>query len=623
MILDQPHELTWGGLVLDSPADPDTPYLIETLVGTSFGNPVTLTEVVRSQFTDGDLAVRVGWGNREDFPVLLRVSATDGQALFQAEAALFTEVRAEQHNPLVWTSPALGAWPHAFDVAMATLEREWDTSAGGSWDHRERYSQTRLYRVLFNTLPFTRDLEPTVIPALDVPPDPDVPPVVEVINDCTSTTGWVRRHSPVSGGIGAWYGLTGPTISGGGVRVTGNLRPGSGYGWLSLELTDTVDMTGTPYLTIDVEESFTGAAPNQVSVRFDSGTPDDLIAEPVAMLPTSTAGVIRYYFEAPASFDTILLRLRILRSATAERQGSLKARNVSRTDRVQISGSNGFQVARTAIIEGTAPTGAAVRLDAGENPLVGSVAMIYTGKSPVVPLRALRISSASVTVDPTKISGGTNDLSTDMVIRIPVARVSESIYTVLALLSFTGNKIIEWSARMVAADGSDIPGSDLVVNGSTLVRNPSTDPWRIHALAALQLPIIAVEGETTHAIELTLSMTSGGNTVTIDEGWLADTAKNRGAVTLVHEPSEHQLTAIEIRSAQLDAPRPAVIGTWAEHGVQDISRLALPGTHQFDPGLLHIFTATDIAKNAPCELRYYRRYFLHAGPALPSPEDSA
>ncbi|NGZ99616.1 hypothetical protein G5V59_02465 [Nocardioides sp. W3-2-3] len=61
-VLDQSHELTWGGVVLATDADTDTPFRFEALVGTAYGNPVPLTEVVRSYLTDGepDQAHRVG-----------------------------------------------------------------------------------------------------------------------------------------------------------------------------------------------------------------------------------------------------------------------------------------------------------------------------------------------------------------------------------------------------------------------------------------------------------------------------------------------------------------------------------------------------------------------------------
>lgn len=613
--LNQPHELTWGDLVLSSATETDLPFRFEALVGTAFGNPVPLVEVVRSYLDDGDLAVRTGWGNREDIPVFVRVSALDGESLGQGEAALASEFMADRHSPLVWTPPALGARPMAFDVITVTPERDWPVDAS-SWDHREKYTSTRVYKLEFTTRPFTRDLETTVIPALDVPTDPEGDPVIEPVNACTSTAGWVRKVSPTTG---EWYGLTGPTIVSGGVRATGNLVPGAGYGWMALELTQAVAMTGTPYLIVDVEKYASGGASwegddgTQVSLRFDAGTDDDLIADPVAIAPTADPNVDRYYFDAPASFSKVLLRLRVTR-ISSQRSVLLRAVDISRTDRLGIDGTAGFQVARTAIIEGTAPTGATVRIDAGASPLIGSIAMIYTGKTPVVPLRPLTVDSAPATPSTARISGATNDLSEPMVILVPITQLAESTYTILALLNFTGTATIDWQARLVAADGSDIPGSDLVVEGTVLIRNDTTDPWRIHALAAPRLPVIVTEGETTDKVELTLSMATGGSAVDIDEAWLADT--DNGAVTLIHEPSAFQLTAIELRSPQLDAPKPSVFGTWSGGRVQDITRLARLGTHRFEPGLLHIFTATDLARFAPCSLEYYRRYFLHPAAAL-------
>ncbi|NGZ99614.1 hypothetical protein G5V59_02455 [Nocardioides sp. W3-2-3] len=116
--------------------------------------------------------------------------------------------------------------------------------------------------------------------------------------------------------------------------------------------------------------------------------------------------------------------------------------------------------------------------------------------------------------------------------------------------------MLTWSAKLVDAAGGDIPGSDLVASGVALLRNTTADPWRIHHIATQTLPALATSGVDTDQVQITLSMDSGGDTVRIDEGWLANT--DNGAVTLVHEPSANDLTAIEIRSAQ--ARRPVPVG---------------------------------------------------------------
>lgn len=611
-VLNQEQEFLWGGLVFDSPAEADTPWRFETLVGTTFGNPVRLVEYLKSQLQDGELAVTTGFGNREGFPVIIRISAPDGQALAQAEAALMAEALAEQIAPLIWLPPALGAWAGALEIVNVDVERDYPVEAGTSWDYREKYTHTRVFRLIFTALPWVRDLESTIIPALPVPEDPDEPPVVVPINDGTSTTGWAALMWP----SGGWSAVSVSTASGG-VQVTGTPAPGSGLASMSLVLTDSETMGATPYLVIEVPANPTVEDP-RITVLY-SGT--STIYEPVAVVPIGGFRML-CYFEAPPTWTSVRIRKVIDRPASAGGGGlTFRVYDVSKTDRIAIDGTNGFQVARTAIVGGSVPTQAAIRFSAGADPLVGSTALIYTGSSPVVPLRARRITSATVHADGTKISGAYNDLSDPMVFRVPVNEVRNSSYTLLPRLEFTGTVVVQWQARIVASDGTDIPGSDVVLAGETLLRNDTADAWRIHPLAKLQLPVITIEGITTHAIELTMSMATGGDGVNVDEAWLADTLN--GAVTLVHEPSAFQLSQIELRSPQLDSPRPAAIGTWVGYGSQDIGRLTRLGTHLFKPGLLYVFTATDLAQYAACELEYYRRHGWHAGPELPANVEAA
>lgn len=616
-VLDQAHELTWGGVVFASDTEPDTPYRFEALVGTAYGNPVPLTEVVRSYLTDGELIKRTGWGNREDVPVYVRVSAPDGQALALGEAALAQEYMADAPAPLRWVPPTLGAWPMAFDVVHVVLERDWKVDLGDSWDHRERFDHTIVYKLAFTTLPFTRDWDTTIIPALEVPADPDEPVLIG-IDSCDSTAGWERYASPSTG----WNALTGPIVVDGSVRVSAGVPSTGSWPWvssLSLERTGPVSMDDTPYLQLVVFVADDGTIPLKpnVSVQY-SGSGQNVY--PVAVQRNGgSAHSFTMWFSAPSSFNRLRINARF--TSTSDAFKYLYVYDVSRTDRVGIDGTNGLQVARTAVIGGTAPTQAAIRLASNDTgPLVGSTALFYTGTSPVVSLRARSSNSDALgnrVVDPTKMSGATNDLSVAMKFWIPVPMLTRAKYSFLARMAFTGTKTVSWSAKLVDAAGEDIPGSDLVVSGVALLRNPTTDPWRIHHIATQTLPPLSTSGVDTDQVQITLTAAPGtGDGITFDEGWLANT--DDGAITLIHEPSSHDLTAVELRSAQLDAPFPSVYGTWSSGRTQDITRLTRIGSHKFKPGLLHIFTATDMARYAGCELEYFRRYFLLAGPDLPT-----
>lgn len=620
----QPHELTWGDLVIESEVPTDVPWRIDMLADSaSLGNPVPLVEVVDSILTDGSLSVVTSYGNRE-VTIRVRVAAPDGIALAQAEAAFMAEVMAERPAPLVWIPPSGGAWPCVFDVV--TVKYEGDYSGG--WDHSEKYRACLYYTLTFECLPWTRPLETSTIPAIPAPEDPDVDPTFNAINTADSTTGWTGRRNPTTGG--AWSSLA-LTATGGKVRYSGilNWNNAGNYPRLGLRYAFPGGLTpdpAQPYLYFEhkITPGSAGAAP-WVRWNYVNDSNTGVLAAAVAREALDN-GNFRSYFEVPTDFSVtaVLFDHQPVRPGTnsATWTHGIEAYEIGLVDRIAIDGTNGFQVARTADVGGTAPTQAAIRFDAGADPLVGSTALIYTGASPVVPLRALRTESAGVDPDDTMISGATNSLGVEMVFRVPVSRLSVANYSLLARLNKTGSFTVSWSARIVDSAGADMPGSDVVESGAMLCTNSTTDPWMIHHLAEIPMPIIALEGSVDHAVEITLSMATGGGGVLIDEAWLADT--ENGAVTVIHEPSDKLLTAIELRSPQLDAPRPAVMGTWDGYGTQDISRLAtLFGTHLVKPGRLHVFTATDLAKYAPCSLTYYERFHTRPGPPLNNPIDSS
>lgn len=610
MTFTQQHELTWGALFLDSIAEPDAPYRITTMSnGANFGKPMPLVEEVRSMLTDGSLSVTTGHDNRT-ITVTVCIEALDGESLALGEAALMAERSAEQVAPLVWTPPAGDAWAAVFDVVRVDMERDYDTD----WDFIEVSQSVRYYTLTFECLPWARDLLPTVIEAIPAPEDPDVPAVYETISDVSGTSDW----TPSICHPGHFTSLTedsGTDTYGTYYRAYAYDNFTNSTGFIVAIRSASTSLAGFPYLTVDVEMTSNpsaGQAAPYLRVSNATGIP---LTAPVAQVALS-ATVRRYYFEGLP--DTIA-NLRVsswwsVKTTHATRR--MKIYEIGRTDRIEIDGTSGFQVARTAVVGGSAPTQAALTFDAGTDPLLGSTALIYTGQSPVIPMRNVLDTSASVTPDAAMISGAQNDLSSPMVFLVPVARLSDSTYSLLARMNFLTTAVINWSARIVAEDGSDIPGSEVVVTGARAALNDTADPWMIHELGAMQLPVIAVEGESTHAIEVTITGPTGAGVVDVDEAWLCDTTN--GAVTVIHEPSAFQLTTIELRSPGLGAPRPAVIGTWVDHGTQNIQRLVtVLGTHLFKPGLLHVFTATDLAKYAGCTLTYFRRHHSHPGPDLP------
>lgn len=606
----QAHELTWGDdLSMTADAATNAPWRINMLAVSDFGQPVPMVEAVTSLLVDGDLAVVNRWGNRE-VKVAFRITGDNGDALAHAEAALFAKAAAARPDPLYYTPPSIDALPTVFEVvAVSALERDYDDV----WQLRERRRHERIYTCTFECLPWVRDVDLTTIPAIPAPTSPSTPAVYEIISAISGTPeftpivchtshfGTVTEDSASLSG-NTWYrAYAANTYVGGTV-------------FIAAQRTVSTSLAGFPYLTVDAEMSSQVAGGPDPYLRVVVGT---AVFEPVAMVPLAVGVGFRYYFAGVPNTATNLQVRAYWQVDSVKTTRRLRIFELGRTDRIEIDGSSGLQVARTAIVGGSAPTQAAISLDAGALPLVGSTALIYTGPNPVAPLRPFRTASSAVSPDTAMISGARHTLAAATVYRVPANRFIDSTYSLVARLSFTGTKLIIWQARIVAADGTDIPGSDVVVTGTTTLTNPATDPWRLHVLASIELPTVALKTETTHAVEITLTAVADGSSIVLDEVWPLDTGN--GAVTLINEPSAFQLTKIELLSPQLDAPRQAVIGTWDGYGAQDITRLTTPGAHVLKPGLLHVFTATDMAKYAQCALTYYRRHGMHAAAAT---EDS-
>lgn len=635
MVLDQPHELTWGGFVFSSQIPPDVPWSCTTLASTDFGDAVPIVEFVESSLiVDGGEAVVTGW-ERRTFTVEVRITAPDGQAMAQAQQALFALTQADVKPPLLWTPPMLGAWTGAFDVMSVKFLRKYDVA--GDWSHRERFTRQRVFKLEFTCKTWVRDPEPIEVPALPVPENPGDPAAHEVLDPVSSAAGWsVDGYPPVDPLDGAWTGLT-ISNSADWVRATG-FRNGFNTNTHELSLVRSGPLPGSstlPYFAAVLTVRRGGVTYPSPSSAFrfqivywsgDVGLSSWEMLSPVAILPRSGAetGKSDVIFPAPsfavANYDIRVIEDPPLGKSFWNQEVQLQCYELYATDRIAATGSSGFQVPRTITIEGSGPTGAAITFDAGSDPLLGSTALIYTGPSEVISLRALDDGiPPGFTADATMMSGAWNTLNGDTVSLVPVSRLSDSKYDLLGRLNFTGTARIYWSARLVGADGSDIPGSDVVRSGDILLRNDTADAWKIHTIASIAMPVVKVEGVTPHKVEVKIWMPTGGAAVKRDECWLAD---RRGAVTIVHEPSASQLTKIELRSPQLGAPRYQVVGTWAGYGSQDISRLARVGRHRFPPGLLHVFTATDLAKYAPTSLLYPRTYAHEAGPALPAPAEA-
>lgn len=603
MLMDQPAELTWGDFVIDSEADSDVPWRCRMLVGTDFGDPVPIVEFIENTLlTEGTEAVVTGWDGRE-FPVLLEIEADDGQAMSQAENTLFGQVYADTKPPLLWTPPMLGAWTVALDVSLVKFVRKYD----GDYVFNEAVHRVRTYELQFTASTFVRDVEPIEVAALPIPKDPDESDTVS-IDDCTSTASWSAGYID---GVLAWAGT--PVLAEAGQAVHYD-RAGGGVAFLQWDGAE--PGSAIPYLVIDM----TAERRSTPAPVFAASDAVDFYVDGVPHTPVAVIGSLVYLLH-PGSFASV----RVTSGVVPDYGNRITVRQLSRTDTIAYPGG-GLQIQRLVEIEGAAPTGAALAVDKGPDSahLAFNTALIYTGRSPAIPLRQYDTSSASPTLDADRVSGAWNTLATPTVSRVPVAEFTEASYDLVARMEVqTATALINWSARIVDADGDPTYGSDVVQAGEVLVRAVPVGAFanQLYTLGSIDLPGVRTEAAGTDMVEIKVWATEGGVGVRLDERVLLD--MSNGSATIMNRvwSSEIQESRIEVRSPQIGDARYALMATpvAAGGGVQDISRWATLGKHRFDPGLLHVYTMVDASRHSNASLRYYRRYPYHPGPKPPEP----
>lgn len=588
--MSQPHALNWGALPFAGPVAPATAYQIDVMAaGTNYGNPEPVFEIIRSLLTDGSIAVLEGWDNRTA-PIRLRLSAprgVAGPALAAAEAALMAEILAPSKSPLVWVPPAKDAATTVFDVVSATLAR--DTSDG--WDQDEEMREYRYYLLTLTCLPFVRGEETVVVPALAPPPTPGTPPVVVNIDTCDAFTGWSAnftatlnsgRASDATGG----YVFARATKSAGGTNIVRLVRDGA------------VAMGATPFLQVDAYWSAPGGAGGGLTALINGQS-----YEPVSSLGLAP-NTARYFFLPPANFSQVTFVSGDDSNAGGVRE--LRILNVARADGTGAVGSTTRQQARTALVGGSAPTQAAIRLfDATAAPL-GTEIMVHTSTNTNwQPMLRRWLVSAGAVADTARVSGGRNTLGTAWVTRFPASFLTKGTYALLGLMNITTGGTLNWSARTVSSSGATTLGSSITYSGSVTLPATPGGQYQLQRLGNLPLPVLDVEAD--QLIELTLTGTSN---MTIDEGYLC--GLHDGALTWVRDADS--LTWIEIRSPELGAPRPSVFGGTGALGEAATCidwKCESFGPHRFMPGLIQATTITTTSLVSQSELEFYERDHSH------------
>lgn len=585
----QDAELTWGEIQFHGPVLPETGYAFQAVSGgTNFGNPEALWEIAKSLLSDGSLAVLQGWDNRE-VPIHLCISAPNdvaGPALAEAERVLMLALQAKQLAPLRWTPPAQDAATSVFDVVAARLDRDHT-----DWDFEETTRERRHYLLTLTCLPFARGENTVVVPALA--PAPPTPTVVD-IDDCTSTSAWTYNANRFNmAGSPPALNATGGSINSSG--TVSKFGGSTGAAFYEVERLGSIPFTTTPYLRVTA--TLTGGA-----VSFDIAN----IGLPI-MTAASTAvpGATDYYFK-PSATSLSSLRTRAITAASPANGTALgmKVHHLARTDTLPGSGTT-RQLSRSAIVGGSAPTQASIRLYDATPAALGTEIMVYSSQNLAwqPPLRPWVALAGAVTGDSARVSGGRNTLATPMVFEFPASLLEEATYALMALMNVSVAGEVGWSVRMVNSSGGTTIGSSVVLSGSTPVA--VTSGYRVINVASLPLPVVAVEGD--QMIELTLTGTAN---MIVDDAEIFDLTN--GALTWIKDADS--LRWIDIRSPELGADRPHVYGGTGAFGTNPACidwKCESFGAHRFAPGPIQIWTMTSTSLVSQSEIEHYERSHTH------------
>lgn len=487
--------------------------------GTNWGSPEARSSLLRALLSDGDL---VQWDSNGNRVITLQVllKAPSSTVLAQGEAAL--DRMLYRRTELEWTPPdLLGVVPTVWDVE--TSERTQVYDAG--WDLDENRFERRL-AFQMTCLPHGRSKHKRVVTA------PISGAATTVIDSGSAVGSWSAPSS----------GTTTPTVVSGRVRTT---RADSGY--LTLRRNASFDVTGKGYVGIDWFSSVSTAF-----LAFDlSGVRVSEVRREVL-----GGGLNRSWLPIPATTPTTVTSVVMSVLTGSTTGGYIEVDQVVTADALPT-----FGTARQKALGLATPGSVRTQTDLE---VVGTAALgfvlLHTGPATGAPppLRGW-LTSAAGTANPALISGAYNDLSAGAnVYRIPVDLVSQGEVELVASL-YTN---IVASNVTVKTDVQGYLGGAVVgpVQSVSMTTNyPVAQNPYLLSLGKFTFPPTRM-GSAGY-VQITLSQTSAGHIVYVDEAWNLSTG--RGSALTVVEAGTQRRLKVEAPSQQ--NPQGALtIGTAAD-----------------------------------------------------------
>lgn len=593
------HGLVLGALDLID--DQSKTYELHALAeGHELGNPEPIEVAIRSLLQDGSILYTQGYDNRT---VNLRIEFRgDGPSLADAEGDLFSELG--RRNTLTWTPPN-GGIPTVFDVITSSLNLSPDDEA----DVRG----VRVYSVRLVCEPWGRSVADVVIPALAPPPST---PVVVVVDDCGSLTGWGYYLNPdtigefavdTSGGDSAIRLQSGPLSSGVAAEI-------------ALTRTGSVDLSATKYVSFDyvylTNYGYSGLTDASASAGSSGST---VPLELVAIGNSPFAGYYRATFRVPAGVTTVG-SLRFLAATTANQDSirAIRITQVSRSDAPPVSGTR-RQSFRSLVVPGSAPTTGSLHVYHPSAAL--GTTLIYTCKQTMSayqpPLRVWRTAGPAETPDTSTISGGRSSLLDINTFQVPSVNVPRGRHDLWAFVRSTVAGEHRVRCGVYALVGSTLLGLQAGYRTVTL----AADTWTMVRVSSLALPPVTLPPGSAAKVKFDLlcDVFPTGAAVELDEAWTFCTEDDFGDLTIVECGSGAPATGgpasqVWVNSATTDRPLPQVLVGSASNGsdAYGSTGVVIWAQPRLNPGPLNLFLATSGAVDAKVDLTVPPRWFTHA-----------
>lgn len=578
------HALVLGSLDLIGQDFND--FKIETIAeGMNFGGADPQDVVTQTLLQDGSSVATDRWDNREiTFGVL--ISGPDLIAVAAGEKALYAELA--RRNTLTWTPPDGWGPPTVYDVLTSWADFDFD-----DWGEMEPGTIGRRFAIRLTCLPWGRDVEKTVVPAIangETPPSP----VEVVVDDCSSTASWSSINSALS------------VVGGTAIQATwtvGKQAAGMQRSFSS------IDASLTPYLVVDWKPVSGPFVP--IIVGDSNGSFEQVASGPSPLGPSMT----RTWFKAPTTITGIVIQW-VLASRLA---GSAQVHSIERTNVDPFVGT-GRQQFRSLVVGGSARTQGSLQI-AHDTDALGDV-LVYTnsddqsGYQPAC--RQYRTAGGTVTPDTSTASGSRSplDAATPETYDVPARAVPQGTYAIMGRVKMRTGSASPLLTVTAATRGG---GIDSTVR-STARFAPLTTAWSIVEIGRLTLPPTAVPSGSSSVVRLKATASAA---VDIDELWIFNV--DIGVLTWVKAGTGTPATfgasnRVWLDTATVDRPRPSVwLGTQADRSdarhALGVGECETPGTHIFPPGPVNLFTVTTGAENAAASLEYYRSWANNAGAA--------